>query len=211
MPSKKNIETQRNLRVNCSVRYFFHELKQLLFGFRYIKDAFRSGRVSRQFAERVMLAVATADGCEYCVFGHTGSSLKSGVSSEEITAIMTYTFDGRYFEEVVALDFAKHYVESNQSPSKNGLKQLVNTYGLEKARDIMILIKIVSFGNLIGNLVEDFENRKKGLQGAQNCPLLFEAAIYRLAGPFFRKMKRDGQRIILQKNSFLGKQLSHQR
>lgn len=211
MSSMKKGEQKRMPKVICSISYFFNELKRLLFGFKYIKDAFRSGRVSRQFAERVMLAVATADGCEYCVFGHTGSSLKSGVSSEEITAIMTYTFDDCYFEEVVALDFAKHYVESNQSPSKNALKQLVNTYGLEKARDIMTIIKIVSFGNLIGNLVEDFENRKKGLQGAQNCPLLFEAAIYRLAGPFFRKMKRDGQRIILQKNSFLVKQLSQQK
>ncbi len=207
----KKSEQKRMPKVNCSISYFFSELKRLLFGYKYIKDAFRSGRVSRQFAERIMLAVATADGCEYCLFGHTGSSLKSGMSTEEITAIMSYTFDNCYLEEIVALDFAKHYVETERKPTKRALKKLVETYGPEKARDIMTLIKIVSFGNLLGNMVEDFENRKKGRQRAENCSLLFEAAIYRLVGPFFKKMKKDGQRIILQKNSFLVKQLNQQK
>ncbi len=42
----------------------------------------------------------------------------------------------------------------------------METHGPEKARDIITYIKIVSFGNLIGNMMEDFakhyvETRRK--------------------------------------------------
>ncbi|MHA1307628.1 MAG: carboxymuconolactone decarboxylase family protein [Candidatus Heimdallarchaeota archaeon] len=176
-------------------RTFLKDIKQLVILFPKMKGAFTSGRISKQFAERIMLAVTAVNDCEYCIYGHSGSSLKSGVADEEVLSIMKLEYDNSAFEEIVALNFAKHYAETNNLPSKKEYDELVNYYGIEKVNDILIFIQIVSLGNYLGNTVEAFEARKNGYV-IENGSSFFETIAYLFTGNYYKNMKTTGSKII---------------
>jgi len=176
-------------------RTFLKDIKQLLIRFPQMKGAFTSGRISKQFAERIMLAVTAVNDCQYCIYGHSGSSLKSGVAAEEVVSIMNFEYDSSSFDEIVALNFAKQYAETNRLPSKKAYDELVNYYGIEKVNDIFIFIHIVSLGNFLGNTVEAFEARKNGYV-IENGSKFFETIAYLFAGSYFRNMKTTGSKIV---------------
>lgn len=148
-----------------------------------IKDAMRSERISRQFRERIMLAVTAVNGCRYCEWGHTKSALDEGCSEEEIEQIMIHDFGSCNPDEVVALAYAQHYAETGENPSEDSWKRVVEFYGEEKANDIQIIIEMITMGNLLGNTLDAFESRLKGIPPEKGS-LLFELFIYSLAFPF---------------------------
>ncbi len=45
--------------------------------------------ISPAFRERLMLAVTAVNGCRYCSYFHTGEALKSGLSQEEISRLLS--------------------------------------------------------------------------------------------------------------------------
>jgi len=148
-----------------------------------IRDTMKSERVSRQFRQRIMLAVTAVNGCRYCEWGHTKSALNEGCSEEEIQQIMTHDFGSCDSDEVVGLAYAQHYAETEENPSEDAWKRLVEFYGEEKANDIQIIIEMITMGNLLGNTLDAFESRFKGLP-PENGSLLFELFLYSLALPF---------------------------
>ena len=178
-----------------SLRIFLKDIKQLLLKFPKMKGAFTSGRISKQFAERIMLAVTAVNDCEYCIYGHSGSSIKSGVDDEEVLSIMKLEYDNSAFDEIVALNFAKHYAETNNLPSKKVYDELVNYYGINKVDDILIFIQIVSSGNFSGNTVEAFEARSDGFV-IENGSNFFETIAYLATGRYYKNMKANGSKII---------------
>lgn len=127
-----------------------------------IREAMRSGRVSEQLREKIMLAVTVVNGCIYCKWGHTKLALDKGCSKEEIEDIMIHDFNSCDSSEVVALAFAQHYAETKGNYSKEAYDRLVEVYGIEKALDILIIIEIITIGNLLGNTFDAFESRFKG-------------------------------------------------
>ena len=173
----------------------FKDIKQFIGNFRQVKETVTSNRISKQFAERIMLSVTSINNCMYCIFGHTGSALKSGAYEYEIVSILDNSLKSINDDEIVALSFAKHYARSNNNPTKKEKKKLVKYYGIQKAKDILVYIQIITLGNLMGNAVEAYEARKKGMI-VENGSLLFDSFAFVLAGSFFRQLKKSGMDAI---------------
>jgi AhpD family alkylhydroperoxidase len=162
---------------------FFRDIIRMMKKSKHIKEAMRSERVSKQFRERIMLAVTAVNGCRYCEWGHTLSALNEGCSEDEIQQIMTHDFGSCDPDEVVALAYAQHYAETAEQPSQEAWERVVDFYGEEKANDIQIVIEMITMGNLLGNTLDAFESRFKGLP-PENGSLFFEMFLYSLAFPF---------------------------
>ena len=180
-------------------RYTFHSLfkdiKQFIANFSQIKETVSSNRISRDFSERIMLSVTSVNRCMYCTYGHTGSALKSGALELEIVSILDNSLESIKEDEVVALNFAKHYARSNNNPSKEEKEKLVKQYGLQKAKDIIVFIQIITLGNLMGNAVEAYEARKMGI-AVKDGSALFDLFAFVLAGSFFKQLKKSGIDVI---------------
>jgi AhpD family alkylhydroperoxidase len=124
-----------------------------------LRAARRGGRVSRAFAERIMLAVTQVNGCRYCQFGHARAALRAGVTPEEIQFLTTGRLAELPAEEVTALFFAQHYAETVGRPGPDAWQHLVDTYGPDKAQDIVAYIRMITMGNLLGNTFDAFLSR----------------------------------------------------
>ena len=182
-------------------RRFLKDIIRFIRNFSQVKSAFTSERISKQFAERIMLAVTAVNDCEYCIYGHSGSSLKSGVVEEDVLSIMNFEYNASSLDEIVALNFAKQYAETNNKPPKKAYDDLVNYYGLEKVNDILVFIHIVSLGNYLGNTIEAFEARRKGIF-IENGSVFFETIAYLFANRYYKNMKSTGMKIINNKFHF---------
>jgi len=113
------------------------DLREILTHFDEFRAAVRSKRISKAFAERIMLAVSAVNGCRYCSYGHVRSALKYGVSSEEVDLLLRGEVGHVASDEVPALLFAQHYAESGGHPDPAMIQKLVMTYGPEKTDEIL--------------------------------------------------------------------------
>ena len=148
-----------------------------------IKESMKSQRISPKFRERIMLAVTAVYNCKYCEWGHTKTALKSGCTEQEIKEIMENDFGSCDPEEVIALAFAQQYAELNGNYSEESWNKLIETYGEQKAMDIILYIQMITVGNLLGNTIEGFGSRLKG-KPPENGSLAFELFIYIFGWPF---------------------------
>jgi AhpD family alkylhydroperoxidase len=116
-----------------------------------LRAAAREGRVSRAFAEKIMLAVTQVNGCRYCNYAHTRAALAAGVAPEELRRLMTGEFAGLSEHELVALLFAQHYAEQGGQPAPDAWQRMLDCYGPAAARDILAYIRMITFGNMLGD------------------------------------------------------------
>jgi AhpD family alkylhydroperoxidase len=133
-----------------------------------LRAAMRGKRVSKAFSERIMLAVTQVNGCRYCDYGHTRLALQAGITREEIDALAAGSFDQSPGEETIALLFAQHYAESKGQPDPESWERLVETYGEDTARDILVYIRMITVGNLYGNTLDAFFSRFRGRPAANS-------------------------------------------
>jgi AhpD family alkylhydroperoxidase len=153
-PFMKRIFTMSSLK--ATVADVFGHMEKL-------RQASRSDRVSRQFSEKIMLAVTGVNGCRYCAYGHTRAALSMGVPQSELQKILSGEF-GEFPEyEAVALAFAQHYAESACQPDAKALQRFRNYYGSETARDILSYMRMITFGNLYGNTFDALLSRISGM------------------------------------------------
>jgi len=144
---------------------------------------FIAKRVSRAFAEKIMLAVTAVNDCVYCSRGHTKLALISGVEQSEIDQLLEHDIGQSVNEyEATALAFAQHYAESERNPDPAALTALKDKYGEQIAQDIILYIRLISVGNLIGNTLDTFLARFKG--DAPDDSNLFFELIFVLLLPF---------------------------
>ena len=127
-----------------------------------LRSAAREKRVSKAFSERIMLAVTAVNGCRYCAYAHTRMALQAGLSDDDVQRILSGDLDDIPAEEAVALAFAQHYAESAGQPDPEAWARLVETYGEAQARDIMAYIRMIMYGNLLGNTFDALLCRFKG-------------------------------------------------
>ena len=120
-------------------------------------------RISKQFMERIMLAVTEVNGCRYCSFFHTKVSLKAGLKKEEIKRALDGDFKDAPQEELGALYFAQHYAESAGKPNPETVLCLTDAYGEKKSRVLMAYICAIMVGNAWGNMFDALRFRIKGL------------------------------------------------
>jgi len=162
--------------------------------FKVLKDlpalisAKRAGRVSKEFEERLMLAVSAVNGCKYCVWFHTKLSLKHGLAQSEISSLLNKDIgDMSTSHEAVGILFAQHYAETGCNPDKEVTEKLYHTYGTETADDIMVFLQLITYGNLMGNTFSAFLSRLKGSK-APDSFVLSELLIFLIGLPLFAPM-----------------------
>ena len=98
-----------------------------------------------------MLAVTAVEGCRYCSYFHAKQALKSGIPPEEINQLLSGDVDGYPEGEGLAVIYAQHWAESNAHPDTEAVLKLQETYGVEKAKAIHLVLRMIRLGNLAGN------------------------------------------------------------
>jgi AhpD family alkylhydroperoxidase len=161
---------------------FFSDLLRLLRNLPSLAETSRSRRVSRPFAEKIMLVVTQVNGCRYCSYGHTRMALASGVSPEEIEQLMALEIGRFPPQQAVALAFAQHYAESDRNPTPESIQRLQSSYGIEVSCDIINYIRMISMGNLAGNAADAFLSRLSG-KPAPRSSFLSELFLFLLFAP----------------------------
>ena len=143
-------------------RSLLKDFRDILNHFHEFRSAVRSRRIDQAFAEKIMLAVTAVSGCRYCSYGHARMALASGVSPEEVDLLLGGEVGHASPEEAPALFFAQHYAESGGHPDPEMVQKLVQTYGQERARDILAHVRMITLGNLSGNTFDVLLSRLGG-------------------------------------------------
>lgn len=132
-------------------RSFFRDLRELVARRSEIRETARSGRVSRAFAEKIMMTVTAVNGCRYCARFHSRLALREGVPPDEIAKILSLELGDFPAEEAVALAFAQHWAETEGQPDAEAERRFRETYGPQVSTDILNWMRMINMGNLLGN------------------------------------------------------------
>ncbi len=116
-----------------------------------MRQAMRSGLVSPQFRERLMMAVTAVNECRYCAYFHARESERVGLETDEIRELLAGDLAHAPEEELPALLFAQHYAEQNGRPDPITRQSLETTYGPARADAIETVLRLIRMGNLLGN------------------------------------------------------------
>ena len=105
------------------------------------------------------------------------------MSEDEIAEMFDLQFEASATEhELPALLYAQHFAETNRNPDPDMTARLIEFYGTKTASDIILMIRVIFFGNLLGNTFDAFPARLKG-QNAEGSSAVSEALFY--AGTFW--------------------------
>ncbi|UJG44438.1 MAG: carboxymuconolactone decarboxylase family protein [Candidatus Heimdallarchaeum endolithica] len=173
-------------------RTFYKANKVIMQNRKIVRRAMRSEKISEAFRERIMLVVTAVNGCRYCAWGHTDWAKKAGCNEEEIKELMKFNFNISSEEESLALMFAQHFTETEENPQKEALEQLIDFYGEEEAENILIIIRMISIGNLLGNTFDAFLSRFIG-KPPEKGSIIFEFFVFLFSFPFLipYRIKKD--------------------
>lgn len=116
-----------------------------------LQAAFTQRRISRPFAEKIMMTVTQVNGCRYCSYAHTRMALQAGVSESELHDLLTGEFSHLPTDELIAVLFAQHYAEQADRYDAAAWQRLQDAYGADAANDILTHIRVITFANLYGN------------------------------------------------------------
>jgi AhpD family alkylhydroperoxidase len=141
-------------------------------------------KITKALIERIMTVVSAVNGCKYCAWFHAKQAVSSGTSEEEVRNMLNLQFhaDASDFE-LLALSYAQHYAETNRNPDSEMTANLCGFYGARTAKHIILIIRMISFGNLVGNTFDAFLSRLKGNK-APNSNGTFEAIFFVVTAPF---------------------------
>ena len=158
-------------------RQFMKRLYPTKVVYRFLRDMLSSmsdmrigrkeGLVSKEFSERIMLAVTEVNGCRYCSYFHTQVALKAGLDADEINATLAGDFGNAPAEELQALLFAQHYADRAGQPDPELVAKLMDTYGQARGRAIIANIRAIMIGNASGNAFDALRLRLKGQPSGQ--------------------------------------------
>jgi len=132
-------------------RTFVRDLRRILASMKDFRDTARSRRVSRAFAEKIMLAVTAVNGCRYCAYGHSRWALQAGVAPDEVKRLLANELGEFPEEEAVALAFAQHWAETGGEPELEAERRFYAYYGQRVSDDILNWMRMIQMGNLLGN------------------------------------------------------------
>ena len=120
---------------------------------RRIREVMR-GRITLVFRERLMMAVTAVNQCRYCSHYHTREALAAGIPLSEIDQLLGGSVTAYEPREAVALLYAQHWAETDGHPDTEARQRLVEDYGTDMASDIELVLRLIRFGNLIGNTLD---------------------------------------------------------
>ena len=131
-----------------------------------------------------MTIVTAVNGCSYCTWFHAKQAVSSGISEEEVKNMLNLQFKADASEfELLGLLYSQHYAETNRKPDDDMTEKLFEYYGDKTAKHIIIMIRMIFFGNLLGNTFDAFLSRLKGNK-AENSNVIFETVFFILNAPF---------------------------
>ena len=140
----------------------------------------REKKITKKFMEKIMTVTTAVNGCTYCSWFHAKQALASGITEEEIKNMMNLQFQADAKEsELMALLYAQHYAETNRKPDAEMNKKLVDYYGDKTANDVILVIRMIFFGNLYGNTWDAVLSRFKR-DPAKGSNILFELIFFLL-------------------------------
>jgi AhpD family alkylhydroperoxidase len=140
-----------NKRTYKNPKELFSDLLFPIRNGRRLKQAKKQGLITEAFQERLMLAVTAVLGCRYCSYFHAKQALKSGISSQEISRLLSGDMANCPEEEAVAVIYAQHWAESDAHPDPEAYRKLRQTYGAKKTEAINLALRMIRLGNLLGN------------------------------------------------------------
>ena len=140
-----------NKRTYKNLKDFFSDLFFPIKNRTRLREVTNKKLISPAFRERLMLAVTAVNGCRYCSYFHARQALKSGLTSEEISRLLSGDVDNCPEEEAVAVIYAQHWAESDAHPDSEAVRRLQQTYGVEKTEAIHLMLRMIRLGNLLGN------------------------------------------------------------
>lgn len=156
----------------------FRDLGFLISKVPAVARAMRNPDIGKVFTGKIMMVVTAVNGCTYCTWFHAQQAVTSGMSTDEIRNMFDLQFEASATEhELPALLFAQHYAETDRKPDPAMTARLAEFYGEKTAGDVMLLIRAIFFGNLLGNTFDAFPARLKG-QKAEGSSALFELLFY---------------------------------
>lgn len=145
--------------------------------------AVRQGQISKDFKERLMLAVTEVNNCPMCSYFHAKVALETGISPEEIEALLAGSMENVPTQELPAILFAQHYAETRGKPSREAFRNLVKQYGFDNAHAILGIIRTIMMGNAYGIPFGSLKNRFKG-KADSRCSLKYELSVAATLLPF---------------------------
>lgn len=146
----------------------------------HIIGAFRNKKISQATIEKIMTVTTAVNGCKYCSWFHTRRAVESGVDEEEVRNLLQLQFqaDPDVFE-TMALLYAQHFAQTKGRPDPEMTRKLFDRYGDGTADHIVLFIRMISFGNLLGNTWDAVLSRLKG-NPAEDSSLAFELSFFML-------------------------------
>ena len=163
-----------------SADIFVHDIGFLISKVPEIIGALRNKKISRAFKEKIMIVTSAVNGCAYCTWFHAKQSISSGISEAEIKDMLNLQFHADASDyEMIALLYAQHYAETNRKTDDDMTSKLFDYYGNKTAKHIILYIRMIFFGNLLGNTWEAMLSRFKG-KPAKNSNVFFEFIIFLL-------------------------------
>ena len=164
-------------------RSFLRDLRAILSHLSAFEDTARGRRVSRAFAEKIMMSVTQVNGCRYCAYFHTRMALRAGVAPDEIKKLLAAELGDSPDDEAVALAYAQHWAETAGHPDPEAKRRFREFYGPQVSADILNWMRMINFGNLAGNTVDAFLSRLRGAPAQDSNPI-GEFLLFLLCAPF---------------------------
>jgi AhpD family alkylhydroperoxidase len=119
-------------------------------------------KTSAALREKVFLGVTSINDCRYCSWGHSHWARAHGVSLEEINQILSQQIDSLQAKnpaEAAAILFDQHYAEHLERFDPEAIENLRQYYDDGQVREILGYVRVITFGNLLGNTLEDVLGR----------------------------------------------------
>jgi len=161
-----------------TTRSFFSNLGFLIWNSPGIVRVFINKHDHKQLIEKILIVTDAVNGCIYCSWLDARLAIRSGISESEIHNMMNLEFHADASEyELNALLYAQHYAETNSNPVPEMTGRLFEYYGDNTARDIILAIRAVTFGNLYFNTWRAILSRFKG-NPAPGSNLIFETVYF---------------------------------
>ena len=143
------------------VKTHLSNIKKAARGFTLLRYKKKQKIMNKRLKEHISLAVTAVNGCSLCSFVHTKVALSSGMSNEEISALLEQDMGNVRHEDAVALAFAQHYADSKENPDDDAIKRLIDEYGVEKAELIVAVCHMITMTNGMGISMHLFLERLK--------------------------------------------------
>ena len=145
-----------------------------------IVGALRDERISRAFVEKIMTVTSAVNGCTYCSWFHAKQALASGISEEEVKNMLNLQFQADATDfDTPALLYAQHISKTDLAKDDQMTRRLLDFYGERTAGHIVLFIRVIVFGNLLGNTWDAVLSRLKG-EPAQGSSVVFECVFFLL-------------------------------